>query len=237
MRAPVVSVAVLALVAGAGSALSQEGQAANPFTLVANAERCLAQGATEDGILLLWDALDGFAARPDQSASAAGVRAALELLQGHDPLHGERLALLKAQARAQIDLALVYRGKKWGLSAADCLDLADRFEVGASHKERTQLQALPPGSEPSVLEPRGYSLLKRREAVRAVGPWHEVGDTLEFDRHPAKTGWYEWIIDAEHEDCELSVEFRSSDEKAAHDCSLHVGLDREGLLLSGHRQP
>lgn len=111
VRAPVVSVAVLALVAGAGSALSQEGQAANPFTLVANAERCFARAATEDGILLLWDALDGFAARPrslitlaDRYVAVGQVRAAgrlVELAAALDPeTCGDRLAVARQAAAA-----------------------------------------------------------------------------------------------------------------------------------------
>jgi hypothetical protein len=219
---------VLALLAGAGPVLAQAGEVVDPFTLIARAERAFTDAAADEGIVLLWSVIDQLAASPERAATAAGVAAVNALLRTHDPLDAERRAVLSACARAQLGLALLYRGKKWGRSALDCLDLADRFEPGASRKEREQLVAARlVNGEPSVLEPRGYSLLQRHEAVRAEGPWREVGDTLECGAHPAQTPWYEWTIDARHEDCELAVEFRSSDPKAPHDCALLVGLDRD----------
>ncbi|HEX6813740.1 MAG TPA: hypothetical protein VF384_19120 [Planctomycetota bacterium] len=192
---------VLALVSSAGSAFAQEGQADGAIDLVARAERLFTESAPEDAILLLWVALERLCPTADKPASAAGITAALGVLKTHDPLHAERLTALAAVARAQVDLALLYRGKRWVLSAADCLDLADRFDAAASRKERAQLATTrPAGGEPSITEPRGYSLLKSAEVVRAEGPWCEVGDTLECDRHPAKTPWYEWTVDAQHED-------------------------------------
>ncbi|MFY9343600.1 MAG: hypothetical protein WAT39_13980 [Planctomycetota bacterium] len=214
---------VLALVASVGMVLAQEGQTVDPLELVARAERLVAE-SPEDAILLLWAALERLG-RSAEPTSAAATTAALGLLQTHDPLHADRSAALIAQARAQVDLALLYRGKKWVLCAADCLDLADRFDATVSYKERAQLAKLPVGGEPSIREPRGHSLLRRAEVVRAEGPWREAGDTLECGYHPAKTPWYEWILDGRHEDCELSVEFRSSDRKAGFDCALLVGLD------------
>ena len=214
----------VALVVGQGAT-----QGTDPIDLVARAEGFFAKGAKEDAILMLWDAVEQLGSRTEQPASAAGLKAALGLLRANDSLHEERLATLLAQARAQTDLAMVYRGKKWFRSATEHLDLADQLDAKAGQKERAQLaRANPTYVEPSISEPRGYSLLKRLETVRAEGPWREVGDTLECGSHPARTPWYEWTVDARHADCELALEFCSSDPKVGHDCSLLVGVDSGG---------
>jgi hypothetical protein len=204
--------------------MAQGAAAKDPLEFIARAERLFAAAEQEDGILLLWDALELLRQQPEQPTSAGGTAAALKLLQGNDPLHGDRLAAFAAFARAQVDLAIVYRGKKWYSVAAAQLDVADRFDPTAGTKERAQLAAAKPKSaEPPVAETP--TLLQRASVLRAFGPWQERGDTLECGAHEAKTEWFDWIVNATHADCELSVEFRSSDPKAAHDCALLVGVD------------
>ncbi|HEX6811421.1 MAG TPA: hypothetical protein VF384_07350 [Planctomycetota bacterium] len=201
-----------------------QSAAANPLELIVRAERSFAGAQNEDGILLLWDALELLRQQAMQPTSASGTAAASKLLQDNDPLHGERLAAFTAFARTQVDLAIVYRGKKWFSAAAVQLDVADRFDATAATRERAQLAAAKPKSADTAL-PETPTLLQRASAVRTDGPWQERGDTLECGAHEANTGWFEWIVDATHADCELSVEFRSSDPKAAHDCALLVGVD------------
>src|SRR5262245_21622086 len=204
--------------------MAQRVVAADPLELIARAERLVAATEKEDGILLVWDALELLRQHPEQPTSGAGTAAALKLLQGNDPLHGDRLAAFTAFARTQVDLATLYRGKKWYSVAAIQLDVADRFDPTAGTKERAQLAAVKPKSaEPPVAETP--TLLQRASVLRAFGPWQERGDTLECGAHEAQTEWFDWIVNAKHADCELSVEFRSSDPKAAHDCALLVGVD------------
>lgn len=220
--------AALVLTAGA---VAQSPQSPDPLALVGRAEQlCAAPDKVdkEDAILLLWDALEQLCVRADRPA-AAGLSTALALLQANDPLHGERWAAGTAVARAHADLALLYRGKKWFAAASQCLDLAERFDRVAAARERANLVAAwPKGLQPpSQSAPARDSLLQRSAALRAEGPWLERGEVLECGAHPANTPWYEWVLPGQHEDCELSIEFRSSDAKAGHDCALLVGLDQD----------
>lgn len=205
-------------------AMAQGAAAKDPLEFIARAERLFAATQNEDGILLLWDALELLRQHPEQPTSAAGIAAALKLLQANDPLHGDRLAAFTAFARTQVDLATLYRGKKWHSAAAAQLNVADRFDPTAGTKERAQFDAAKAKSaEPPVAATP--TLLQRESVLRGFGPWQERGDTLECGAHEAQTGWFDWIVNAKHADCELSVEFRSSDPKAAHDCALLVGVD------------
>ena len=225
----VMNLGLAALVLTAG-AVAQSPQSQDPLALVGRAEQLCAapdKEEKEDAILLLWDAFEQLGARAAQPEGAAGLSTALALLQANDPLHGERLAACTAVARAHADLALLYRGKKWFATASQCLDLAERFDRVPAARERANLVAAwPKGLErPSSSAPARDSLLQRSAALRAEGPWAERGDVLECGPHPANTPWYDWVLPGQHEDCELSIEFRSSDAKAGHDCALLVGLD------------
>lgn len=225
----VARIAFVSLV-GANSVFAQEAPATpeHPIEMVARAEELCAKGSKEAAIVLLWMALERFGKQAVDPASAAGTKAAMALLQTHDPLHGERQALYASHARARTELAGFYRGRKWYTFAGDQLDLADDFDSAIGQQERAALlRANAKPLAPSITEPKGYSLLHRVETLRVNGPWVEWGDTLVCGAHKANKPFYEWTIDARHEDCELSVEF-SSQAGLGHDCSLLLGLDAAG---------
>src|SRR5205814_979895 len=140
-------------------------------------------------------------------AHAAGIATARTLLAANDPLHAARVAAFAAVAKAQVDLAAAYRGCKWYETAADRLDLADRFDGEAAVRERLQLAAALPKT-PGGLPLKGNALFRRSATARVTGSWKEGEDTLEYGGNKGKTR-HEWVLDQLHDDCELSVEFRA----------------------------
>jgi hypothetical protein len=216
----------LVLLLGTCEAQNAPTASVEPLELVARGEKACADADKEPAILLLWEALERLAEDADNPANATGIATALALLKANDRLEADRLATFQTVARFYADLAAIYRAKKWFDTAADRLDFADGFDRAATARERQQLaQARPkgPGST-GALSPK-VALLRKAATVRAIGPWKEQGDTLECGGNTMKGPRHEWVIDALHEDCEVSVEFRGSDAKIGHNATIAVGLD------------
>src|SRR5262245_61442022 len=117
----------------------------DPVMLVGKAERLVAKKEdVEDAGLLLWQALEILATKPDNPMRNATAMTARYLLNEHDPLEKERRRVYESVAKQQIELAQAYRSRKWLDAAQTRIDVAMRFDRDAAAKERALLDGARP---------------------------------------------------------------------------------------------
>lgn len=222
----------------AAVAVAQEPAAKpqDPLALVAKAEKLCAAGDKEGGVLLLWQALELLAQPPEHPVRASAAMTARSLLKSHDPLDADLRAAQLAVAKAQVELATAYRTRKWFDTAAQRLDVAERFDREIVTKERGLLAAqrpkaraeAAPAPTPAAAAAKGNPLFRRDALVRSSGVWHEGEEQLECAAHAANSGVHEWVVKGDHADGEMVVEFRSADGKGDENVSLAFGLGGDG---------
>jgi len=199
----------------------------DPMAIVARAEALLQKNETESAVLALWRALDVLADQPRAGTNESVAQAARQLLAANDPLDARRRAVFASVAKQQVELAALYRGKKWFDVAATRLAVAERFDPDGAAKERALLTAALPKAPADPATPAGGAtqlapLLQRANAEFVSGEWREVDDCLEIRASEGKH--HEWVTKATHADHEVVVEFRPTQPEEQHNASLAVGL-------------
>ncbi len=219
------SVALLAALAAQENG-STPPDAKDVLAAITRAEGMLKNKEVEEAILLLWQAIDQLDRLPANPVHEAARLSALYLLQTNDPLEGRRRAMLTNAAKGQVELAALYRGKKWFDAASDRIDVAARLDRDVVGKERALLDAARPKPKPGTAtppepaKPKVDPLLDRAKARFVYGEWREVEGMLECDPGASNS---EWVADAAHADHEVVVEFRPADPAKPHNLALAVG--------------
>jgi hypothetical protein len=206
------------------TSLAAQSQPADPVQMVGRAEQLCAGEGKEQGVLLLWDALDELSQQAESPARTAAIASARTLLAANDPLQSARFAAFTTAAKLQVDLAAAYRGNRWLETAAERLQFADRFDPEASVRERQLLATVRPKTATAA---KGNPWFRKEATDRVVGPWQSQPYELHCDaREGADPS--EWILDKRHEDCELSVEFGGGEATGLRDAGFALGLDADG---------
>ena len=145
-----IAVHVITMLSLAAFAITQQ-PAPEPATnskdvlaLVTRAETLLKGKETEDAVLVLWQALAQLTLLPDSPVHEAARLSARHLLATNDAREERRRAVFASVAKQQIELAALYRGKKWLDVAATRLAVADAFDRDVGAKERALLEAAKP---------------------------------------------------------------------------------------------
>ncbi len=213
-------------------------QGPDPVILISRAEALLEkadQGGKEEATLLLWDALAELHARGDGALQDAARRAALVLLEAHDPLDGQRRRVWREVADEQVAIARRYRTRKWYEMAEDRLRVAELFDPAATEKERRLLAAKrpaagasqpasPPGGGDGATRP--LTELLRRENTQFVSQtWRETPAYLEVDGSKASVPKLaEWVCERRHENDAIVVELGPAESGKGWNAALGVGL-------------
>ncbi|HEX6810111.1 MAG TPA: hypothetical protein VF384_00685 [Planctomycetota bacterium] len=241
----------LALVSFTAFARAQDpkSQDPDPVALVAKAERLVAKKEeVEDAALLLWQALELLAAKPDHPIHNATAMTARYLLDEHDPLEKERRRVFASVAKQQLELAQAYRTRKWLDTAQTRVDVAMRYDRDAAAKERGLLEAARPkpkavaaaaakDAEKEPEKPKPGPLLERANTDNVVGTWQVVDDRLECVDDPTDSTLNEWTTNATHENHEIVVEFKPQDAVKDHNAGIAFGIvfDSVKRSYSGYR--
>lgn len=217
------------------TAATQDPKRPDATALVSQAESLLKQQKTEDAVLVLWRALDQIVGQPAGATNDALAAAARSLLLANDPCDAHRSAAFTAVAKQQVDLSAAYRGKKWLDTAADHLDVADRYDQGVTAKERAALDAAQKSAKEAAEKRATPSRLLTRKNVRcSFGTWREVGDCLEGPATKKGDGMMpEWITSAAHQDNQICVEFKPVVADQPHAASLWIGYTGQGASGAG----
>lgn len=247
MRAPHHAFAALSFAALLAGQAPTKADGKDVLALVSRAEAALKSKETEEAILLLWQALDQLGELPANPVLDSARLSALFLLEKNDPLEARRRAAFGSVAKQQVELAALYRGKKWFDVAANRLDVADGYDRDAGKKERGLLDAARPkpkveGATPAE-PPRSKlaPLLQRANIEYHDGEWKEDGEVLECHAPPGKH--IEWITKQAHGDHEIVVEFRPKAPAEEHNVILTFGLSVDaanatnGYRLAYHYAP
>lgn len=212
---------------------------ATPDGPLATAMEHFAKGATEDGILAVWDALDDLAgADPAQAERAATLAAAQQLLAKHDPLDADRRRAGTAVAQKQVELVRAYRSRKWLDAAAAHLAIADRYDASVGQKERAQLPPRPRAvalREPARDDAKP-SLLSRSSTQLIRGSWQVVDGALVAGPHDTTQHKvpFVWMTRGKQADDEIVVEFARLDDREPANLAIVVG-DPVGYAMDAHR--
>lgn len=217
-------------------AQAPKNDAPEPVALVSRAEKLLQKPEkerdAEGAVLVLWQALAELATRPSNAVHEATALSARYLLTQHDPREAERRRVFTAIAKAQVDLAAAYRGKKWFETAATRLDVADALDRDAGVKERAALQAaLPKAAAPAAPKPASPArpelpaTLRRSGTTFAAGNWQEGTDHLASPTL-APNESIEWVTRAAHAEHEIVLEWKPEDANKDCNVSLCVGLHK-----------
>ncbi|MFY9343847.1 MAG: hypothetical protein WAT39_15260, partial [Planctomycetota bacterium] len=236
-------VLVTALVAVGLGAQAAPTAPPDPVALVAQAEKLLQKGGdAEDAVLGLWQALDLLAALPENPVQVATALSARALLLQHDPREAQRRAAFASVARQQVELATAYRTRKWFETAESRLAVAGRYDRDAGSKERAALAAskpkvaAPPPAAPAA--PKGNPFLQRAYTTQVSGTWKEVDGELESAPHPSGKGggtFCDWVVNAEHADHEVVVEWKPAEPDKDYNTGLWVGFTAGASAGSGYR--
>ena len=244
-RPPLRLVTPLLCIAAATAQNAADATAADGVSLVSRAEALLKRThGDEDGLLLLWQALDALRAQPANPIRDATVLSARYLLKEHDPLEEQRRQVFTRIATLQVELAKGYRLKKWFETAAQRLEVAADYDPDATAAERAALAKLPaakPAVAPatsaatSTRAPEPCLLLQRKQAVRVFGKWEANGEVLACEPHPGNGQiLHEWTTGALHSDNEIVVEFRAVDPKVPHNVGVQFGLAAAGQATTAY---
>ena len=228
------------LCAAAAMAQQPAAKPQDPLALVAKAEKLCTTGDKEEGVLLLWQALELLAQPPEHPVRASAALTARSLLKSHDPLDADLRAAQLAVAKAQVELATAYRTRKWFDTAAQRLDVAERFDRDLVAKERGLLAAQRPKAKaeagaapaPAAAAAKGNPLFRRDALARSSGVWRESEDLLECAAHAATSGVHEWVLKGDHADGEMVVEFRSADGKGDENAGFVFGVGGDSSYLA-----
>ncbi|HZN40325.1 MAG TPA: hypothetical protein VFD82_16080 [Planctomycetota bacterium] len=225
---------LLVALAATPAAQDPPSQSPDPVSLVAKAERLVAgKEEVEDAALLLWQALEILAAKPQNPMRDATAMTARYLLNEHDPLEKERRRVYASIAKQQVELAQSYRSRKWFEAAATRLDVAMRFDVDATTKERALLEAARPkpkaeaAPEKKEEQPKAGALLQRANTVRVMGAWREADGRISSPAHSGNEPLFEWETNAVHENHEIVVEWKPADPKQSHNLAIACGFDTD----------
>lgn len=248
-HAPLPFLLFLAAAAAQGAAPRDNAAGDDPLTLVGRGEKLLQKGEKEDGLLLLWQALDGLAGTSGNAAHQAAVLSARFLLNEHDPLEPARRELWTLIARRQVELAAAYRQKKWFDTAATRIDVASLFDDDAAAKEREALAGARPKGKPVATTPAPAAptapaadqrppLLQPDNVQFRAGSWRDAGPCIEapaYDR--ASVSPLEWVCKASHADHEVVAQLRPASDDKDFNVGIALGLAvRSGELnYSGYR--
>lgn len=220
-------------------AAQDRGEEKDPMVLVARAEALLKQKNTEPAVLLLWSAQALLATLPKLGMNESVAMSARQLLAASDPLDARRRAVWTSIGKQMVELASLYRSKKWFDVAASRLEIAERYDAETAAKERTLLEAARPKDQPA---PKGDAtksklapMLQRANAIYTDGEWREADAFLECaPLQPGKQAT--WTTRAAHADHEIVVEFRSTDPTKDHNAVLAFGLSpAEQSMHDGYR--
>jgi tetratricopeptide (TPR) repeat protein len=241
----VLAASLLAVVAGAQEPQADKPQ--NPVSLVSRGEQLIKKGDPEGGALVLWQALDLLAGLPGNPVRDATTLSARYLLAESDPTENERRRVFAVIGKAQVELAQSYRGKKWFDTAAQRLDIAQRYDPDAVNKERGLLASARPKARPEAAalppkvateKPKLAELLRRANTALVDGDWIEVGGTLQCPPCDGTSDYpWAWVTKAPHADNEVIVECHPLAADQPHNATLAIGY---GLVaatnsFSGYR--
>jgi len=126
----------VALAAAQGTADPPE-----PSALVSRAESELKNKEPDVAIVVLWEALQQLASMPSVAANDPVRQSALRLLSENDPNDERRRAIFASIAKQQIELASLYRGKKWLDVVATRVAAAAAFDLDIAAAERPSSDA------------------------------------------------------------------------------------------------
>lgn len=206
------------------------------LAMIATAERRLArQAPDEETTLLLWQLEQQVSAMPRTVARDAALATVQALLGKADPAAAERTKVLADAAKKIIEVAQLYRQRKWYDLAEDRVRMAGRFDEAAAQKEQLAMAAA------RAKEP-GYKPLPKPEPVQAVqgaliprlqmpnkgGDWTIEGEELVAPKDSKKDKSFWCTSTTKHADAELSVEILITDNRGL--ASLMFG----GVSVKNH---
>jgi hypothetical protein len=141
---------------GAALLCAQQGDAPakpkpppDPLTVIAAAEKALADGPQEAVLLQLQGVVQTLRAAPQTVAQQAALNAATSLLGKADAAAPERAAAGAAAAKKLLEIERQYRSRSWFATAAAVCETAAEFDAAAAQKELQALQKQQPGLAPA----------------------------------------------------------------------------------------